>query len=68
MKRSQEIPGVPGKFDLGVQNETRKNANRVLPRECTGHGKHSLPKTQQMTLHMDITRRSIPKSGCLYYL
>ena len=23
--RSQEIPGVLGKFDLGVQNETGKN-------------------------------------------
>ena len=22
-------------------------ANRVLPRECTGHSKHPLPKTQE---------------------
>ena len=36
----QEIPGVTGKFGLGVQNEA----------------------TQEMTLHMDITRWSTPKS------
>ena len=28
-------------------------ANRVLPREYTGHSKHPLPKTQEKTLHMD---------------
>ena len=33
-------------------------ANRVLPRECTGHSKHPLPTTQEKTLHMDITRWS----------
>ena len=31
-------------------------ANRVLPSECTGHSKHPLPTTQEMTLYMDITR------------
>ena len=35
---------------------SRAKANRVLPRECTGHSKHSLPTTQEKTLHMDITR------------
>ena len=52
---SQEIPGVTGKFGLGVQN-SRAKANRILPREHTGHSKHSLPTTQEKTLHMDITR------------
>ena len=33
---SQEIPGITGKFGLGVQNEARAKANRVLPREGTG--------------------------------
>ena len=47
---------------------SRVKANRVLPRERTGHRKHSLPTTQEMTLHMDITRRSIPKSDWLYFL
>ena len=27
-------------------------ANSVLPRKCTGHSKHSLPTTQETTLHM----------------
>ena len=30
----------------------RAKANRVLPRECTGHSKHPLPKTQEKTLHL----------------
>ena len=39
---------------------------RILPRECTGHNKHSLPTTQKKTLHMDITRWSTSKSDWLY--
>ena len=58
---SQEIPGVTGKFDLGVQNEAGQRI-AVLPRECPGHSKHPLPTIQEKTLHMDITRWSIPKS------
>ena len=57
----QEIPGVTGKFGLGVQNEAGQRLT-VLPRECTGHSKHPLPKTQEKTLHMYIPRWSIPKS------
>ena len=37
-------------------------SNRVLPRECIGHSKHSLPTTQEKTLHMDITRWPTLKS------
>ena len=55
------MPGVTGKFGLGIQNEARQKL-RVLPRECTGHSKHSLPTTQEKTLHIDITRCSTPKS------
>ena len=55
---SQETPGVTGKFGLGVWNE----ANRVLPKEHTGHSKHPLPTTQEKILHMDITRWSTLKS------
>ena len=58
---SQETPGVTGKFGLGVQNEAGQRLI-VLSRECTGHSKHPLPKTQEKTLHMDITRWSISKS------
>ena len=42
--------------------QSRSKASRVLPREHTGHSKHPLPTTQEMTLHMDITRWSTPKS------
>ena len=58
---SLETPGVTGKFGLGVQNEAGK-ANRILPRESTGHNKHPLPTTQEKTLHTDITRWSTLKS------
>ena len=37
---------------------SRAKANRVLPRELTGHSKHPLLTTQEKTLHMDITRWS----------
>ena len=47
---------------------SRAKANRALPRECTGHTKHCLPTRQEKTLHMDITRWSIPKSDWLYSL
>jgi len=46
---------------------SRAKANRVLPRECTDHSKHPFPTTQEKTLHMDITRCSIPKSDWLYF-
>ena len=58
---SQEIPGVRGKFGLGVQNEAGQRLT-ILPRGCTGHSKHPLPTTQEKTLHMNITRWSTPKS------
>ena len=41
---------------------SRAKANSILPRERAGHSKHPLPKTQEKTLHMDITRWSTPKS------
>ena len=47
---------------------SRVKANRVLPRECTGHSRHPLPTTQEKTLHMDITRWSTWKSDWLYSL
>ena len=47
---------------------SRAKANRVLPREPTGHSKHLLPTTQEKTLYMDITRWSTPKSDWLYSL
>ena len=47
---------------------SRAKANRVLPRERTGHSNHPLPTTQGNTLHMDITRGSTPKAEWLYSL
>ena len=54
---SQETPGATGKFGLGMRNEAgQRLISRVLPREHTGHNKHSLPTTPENTLHMDIIR------------
>ena len=58
---SQEIPGITGKFGLGVPNEAGERLT-VLSRERTGQSKHPLPTTQEMTLHMDITRGTKMKS------
>ena len=67
MQKRKSIPGVIGKFGLGIQNEAGQRLT-VLPRECTGYSKHPLPTTQETTLHLDITRWSIPKSNSLYPL
>ena len=45
---SQEIPGVKGKFGLGIKNEAGQSLT-VLPREHTGHSNHTLPTTQEKT-------------------
>ena len=58
---SQETPGVTGKFGLGVQNE----AGQSLIELCQENALvivNTFPTTQEKTLHMDITRWSIPKS------
>ena len=47
---------------------SRAKANRVLPRERTGQSKHPLPTTKEKTLHVDITRWSMPKPDWLYSL
>ena len=58
---SQEISRVTGKFRLGVQNEGGQRLT-VFPRAHTGHSTHHLSTIQEMALHMDITRQSLPKS------
>ena len=45
---NQEIPGVIGKFDFGIQNEVGKRLI-VLPRECSGQSKHPVLPTQEKT-------------------
>ena len=47
----QEIPGITGKFGLGVQKEAGQRLT-VFPSERTGHSKHPLPTTQEKTLHI----------------
>ena len=47
---------------------SRAKAIRVLPRDWTGHNKHTLKTTQEMTLHIDITRWSVLKGDQLYSL
>ena len=50
---SQEIPGVTGKFGLGVQNDAGQRLIRVLPREHTGHSKH--PLQQLLVMRQEAT-------------
>ena len=45
----QEIPGITGKFGLGVKNEAGKKANKILTREYTCHRKYPLPTTPVTT-------------------
>ena len=47
---------------------SKAKCNIVMLRECTDHSKHLLLTTQEKTLHMDVTRRSIRKSDWLYSL
>ena len=58
---NQEIPGVTCKWGLGVHNEAGQRLTE-FHQECTGHSKHSLPTTQEKTLHMDITKWPTLKS------
>ena len=60
--RSQEIPAGTGKFGLGVQNEAGQRLIEFCQKERIGHRKHPFPTTHEKTLHMNITRCSIPKS------
>ena len=58
---SQEIPGVTGKFGLGVQNEAEQRLTEFCQENAL-----VIPKTlfqqHKRRLHMDITRWLIPKS------
>ena len=56
---SQEIPGVTGKFGLGVQNKAGQRLPEVS-QENTLVRATSSSNTQEKTLHMDITRWPTP--------
>ena len=49
-------------------NEVGKRPTEFCQEFSTAHSKHSLPKIQEMMLHMDVTRWSRPKSDWLYSL
>ena len=59
---SQEIPGVTGKFGLGVQNEAGQRLIEFCQENTLLIANTLLPTTQEKTLHLDITRWSTPKS------
>ena len=56
-----------GKLALEYKIKQGK-ADRVLPREHTGHSKHPLPTTEETTLYMDITRWSTSKSDSIFFI
>ena len=58
---SQVIPGITGKFGLGVQNEAGQKLTEFC-QESTLVIANTLFQQHEMTLHMDVTRWSTPKS------
>ena len=53
---------------MALEYKMKQGKNyRDLPREHTGHRKHPLPKTQEKTLHMDITKWSIPNKIDIFF-
>ena len=58
---NQEIPGVTGKFGLEVQNEAGQRLTEFCQENMVVKG-NTLSTTEEMILHLDITRWSILKS------
>ena len=58
---SQELPGVAGKFGLGVQNEKGQKLTEFFQGNAEVIA-NTLFQQQEKTLCMDITRWSTPKS------
>ena len=58
---SQEIPAVTGKFGLGVQNEAGQRLTEICQENVLVIA-NTLFQQQEKTLHIGITRWSIPKS------
>ena len=59
---SQETPGLTGKYSLGVWNEAGQRLIEFFQENALVIANIFFPTTQEKTLHMDITRWSIPKS------
>lgn len=64
---SQELPGVTGKFGHGVQNQASQRLTD-FHQEDTLVTANSLFQKQKKILDKDISRWSMSKSDCLYYL
>ena len=58
---SQETPGITGKFGLGVQKEAGQRLTAFCQENALVIAKTLFQTTQEMTLHMDITRWSTLK-------
>ena len=58
---SQETPGVPGKFGLGVQNEEGQRLIAFCQENALVIA-NTIFQQHKRRLHMDITRWSTPKS------
>ena len=65
---SQEIPGVTGKFGLGVQNKAGQYLTEFCQENALAIANTLFQQHKRRLLHMDITRCSIPKSDQLYSL
>ena len=63
----QEIPGATGKFGLGIQNAVGQRLTEFC-RENIPVIANTLFQQHKTTLHMDITKWSIPESDWLYSL
>ena len=59
---SQETPGVKGKFGLGLQNEAGQRLIEFCQENALVIANTLFQRTQEKTLHVDITRWSILKS------
>ena len=59
---SQEIPGVPGKFGLGGQNETRQRPTEFCQEHALVIANTLFQQHERRLYTWDITRWSIPKS------
>ena len=58
---SQEIPGVTGKFGLGIKNEAGKRLTEFCQKNTLVIA-NTLFQQHKRRLEMDVTRWSIPKS------
>ena len=58
----QETPGVTGKFGLEIWNEAGQRLIEFCQENTLVIASTLFPTIQEMTLHMDITRWSTPKS------